>query len=98
MEVRGQLRALYPLDRRLGGPQNRSRCCRAEKNLLHCWKSNPSHTAHSPVLSWLPRLVMEGLKLLNLADPQRLVFYKMYIIQYIFRDDTTINDFFTGKT
>jgi hypothetical protein len=37
----------YPLDRRMGGPQNRSGSCRVQKNLLPYRESNPGRPASS---------------------------------------------------
>jgi hypothetical protein len=60
MEVSGQLHALaalspgketpVPLDRRLGGPQSRSRCHGLQNNILPCRESNPDRPVSSPSL------------------------------------------------
>jgi hypothetical protein len=42
----------YPLDRRLGGPQNRSGRRREEKNLTPTRTRTPTHTLSSPVASY----------------------------------------------
>jgi hypothetical protein len=39
----------YPLDRRLGGPQNRSRRGGVERDLSPCRESNPDRPAYSLV-------------------------------------------------
>jgi hypothetical protein len=54
-------RALYPrekrpqcpLDRRLGGPQNRSERCTRRIEKISCRESNPGHPVRSPSLCWL---------------------------------------------
>jgi hypothetical protein len=50
----------YPLDRRLGGPQNRSALYGEENNILPCREWNPDRLAHSlsAKLIQLPRLPM----------------------------------------
>jgi hypothetical protein len=49
----------YPLDRRLGGPQNRSHYADKEKEIsAPCQELSPSHAAHNQVttLTELPQL------------------------------------------
>jgi hypothetical protein len=44
--------SIYPLDRRLGGSQNWSRCCGKGKISCLCQKSNTVLAAHSHTLYW----------------------------------------------
>jgi hypothetical protein len=73
-------RPQYPLDRRLGGPHNRSRRHGEEKIVAPTrtqipapWSSSPEPVTISTLLSWLPKLdrLMENFKSDNLHSKPR---------------------------
>jgi hypothetical protein len=88
MEVSGQLHALaalpwrkspwYPLNRRLGGLQNQSRCSGEEKKILHSRESNTGHPAGSPSIYRLPNKLKYTVKTIF-----QITFYLLQIHSYL---------------
>jgi hypothetical protein len=66
-------RPRYPFDRKLSGPQSRSKLSDEEKNTCPCQKSNPGRSAHSPLATTATQFISQIY----------IMLYTIYIMLYI---------------